>query len=445
MGQVLFGAVALLAVILGMVNRRAFVLFVVLMAGIPFSLLTGDTKFLAALGGMAGQAVWLFAIVVGCLAALISQMGRLHLVLGRTPAMLLFLLLGAMSLTWAESFLDGLRMLVKLAAPMLFLWVILAMDPDKHLRRRIETALYAGCIIALLIALTNTLSGGFFAPVARKPGLFGMAALTTPFSSPANFSFLILCGALSAYCRFLASRRVIHFVLAAVLFGAVALAFVRISMAGALLGVAIIHLVRARAIMTPIFMGLAALGVFFVVTSDAFMSRMFFVPESVRWQEAVTAPDRFMEKVNTSGRTLLWSNASRAFAEDSPWVGAGVGAVDQWINTRSHTELHSEVFRLWLELGWLGLGIFVSGLAALWWRLLREVRRARRDEVTVPLRASCALLPAYFLTLLTDNTFNYATGFGVIVYAFAAMAIRLSTGREHLAVDFAKAGEAGAR
>ena len=86
------------------------------------------------------------------------------------------------------------------------------------------------------------------------------------------------------------------------------------------------------------------------------MHRMFFVPERVQWHEAITAPEKFLSTVNTSGRTTLWAQAMRAFADDSPWVGAGVGSVDAWINTGNaiSTELHSEVFRLYLE--WAGLG-----------------------------------------------------------------------------------------
>ena len=96
---------------------------------------------------------------------------------------------------------------------------------------------------------------------------------------------------------------------------------------------------------------------------------------------------------------LLWARATRAFADESPWIGAGVGSVDAWIATGDSfsSELHSEVFRVKIELGWLGHGLFMGALAALWLRLLREVRRATREGLTVALRAGCALLPVYAL------------------------------------------------
>ena len=72
MGSVLFNALALLAVALGIANQRWFVLLVILAAGVPISLMTGNSVYFAALGGMAGQAAWLLAIVVGCLAALLA-------------------------------------------------------------------------------------------------------------------------------------------------------------------------------------------------------------------------------------------------------------------------------------------------------------------------------------------------------------------------------------
>ena len=173
---------------------------------------------------------------------------------------LLFLLLAAISLTWTPSFLDGVRMLVKLAAPMMFCWVLLAMRPDATFARRIETALYAGCLISVMLAVVNQVSGGALAPLAMKGGLGGLPALAAPYTSPANFSFFILVGAITAYCRFLQSRRVIHGLLFLIFIGTIALAFVRISLAGALIGIAAVHLVRARPIATVAIAALAVMG-----------------------------------------------------------------------------------------------------------------------------------------------------------------------------------------
>jgi hypothetical protein len=49
----------------------------------------------------------------------------------------------------------------------------------------------------------------------------------------------------------------------------------------------------------------------------------------------------------------------------------------------------------------------------------------------VPAQASALLLPAYCLTLLTDNTLNYASEFGVIVFGLAG--ITLATVRQRVA------------
>src|SRR5204863_2470970 len=104
----------------------------------------------------------------------------------------------------------------------------------------------------------------------------------------------MVVGALVAYCRYLASRRLLHLALFALLLVSVGLAFVRISLAGALLGITIVHLVRARPIATVLVASLATCAVALVVTSDVFMKRMFFVPERVHWIEAVTAPEKFL-------------------------------------------------------------------------------------------------------------------------------------------------------
>ena len=437
MGNALFWALLLLTILLGMVNRRAFVVLIVGIAGIPLTVLTGDTKFFAAIGGMAGVAVWSFAIVVGCIAALIGSMGKLPALMVKTPAFFLFMLLAVVSLTWADNLLYGVRMLAKYAVPMLFFWVLLVTKPDASLIRRLEAALYFTCVVAAVLAFVNTLSGGVIAPLPAKQGILGIPALATPYASAANFSFLVVCGALVAYCRFLQSHRALHLLLAAFLFACVALAFVRNSIAGAVLGVVIIHLARARAVATPVFIAIAIMVSALIVTSDAFMQRMFFVPERVQWSALVTDPEKFLANVNTSGRTMLWARAHRAFADQSSWVGAGAGAVDAWIKTEDsfHSELHSEVYRIRLELGWFGLSIYLLGLGSLWLRILREVRSSSPETLAISARASCALIPVYLLTLLTDNTLNYAAGFGVLVYGFAALAFveraRRATGAAH--------------
>jgi hypothetical protein len=290
-----------------------------------------------------------------------------------------------------------------------------------------------------LFGLFNTVGGGVLARLPSKRGILGIPALATPYASAANFSFLIVCGALGAYCRFLQSRSALHLLLAGFLFACVGLAFVRISIAAAVLGVAVIHLSRARAVATPIFIATGILVSALIVSSDAFMHRMFFVPERVQWVTIITDPDRFLANVNTSGRTLLWARAGRAFAEKSPWVGAGAGAVDAWIHTGDsfNSQLHSEVYRVRIELGWLGLSIYLLGLGSLWLRILREVRRSRPEALTVSARVSCALIPVYLLTLLTDNSLNYASGFGVLVYGFAALAL-VEHARAHRAAAAAK-------
>ena len=235
----------------GIANQRWFVLLVILAAGVPISLMTGNSVYFAALGGMAGQAAWLLAIVVGCLAALLAVYLR-----PTTPGSLAYSDVSPVPVAGrhqphVDTELPRRRahagetrcahdVLLGTAGP----------RPDATFARRIETALYAGCLISVMLAVVNQVSGGGLAPLAMKGGLGGLPALAAPYTSPANFSFLILVGAIAAYCRFLQSRRVIHGLLFLVFIGTVALAFVRISLAGSLIGIAAVHLVRARPIAT---------------------------------------------------------------------------------------------------------------------------------------------------------------------------------------------------
>jgi O-antigen ligase len=309
----------------------------------------------------------------------------------------------------------------------LFLWAVLAIRPDERAQRNLETALYVTCAIACALAAAHLATGDLLGPRLAKTGPFGFAVLASPYTSGANFSFLILTGAATAYCRWLNDRRIVHLLLVILLATALLLSFVRVALAAFVMCIALIHVFRARRLVA-IMLSIVALAVVAALAStDVFMKRMFYKPHEVEWSQALSDFDGFMANVNSSGRISIWSDAARDFSHESRWIGAGVGSVDTWIRAQgaTGTELHSEVYRLYLETGWLGLGLYSAGLLAFWRAVRRGYREhARRGEpVPVQMQAAAVLLPAYALTLLTDNTLNYASEFGVVVFGLAGVAL----------------------
>jgi hypothetical protein len=414
---------------------RLFLLLVFLLAGIPTALITGNATFFAALGGLSGQAAYAFGLVIACLVILIIYIGRLPATLGRTPFLILFLLYCCASIAWADHLLDAIRMTVKVASPFLFFWAVVAIRPDARLARQLETCLYVTCTIACSLAVLHMFTGDLMGPHLQKAGPFGFVMLAAPYTSGANFSFLILTGATTAYCRWLRDRRLVHLLLALAFAFALLLSFVRITLAAALLCLAMIHMFRVRRAAVVLVVTLTIIAGALLMHSEAFMKRMFFNPDRVEWSQSITDFDRFAANIDTSGRLTLWTDAARAFADDSALLGAGMGAVDAWIQSggSSGSELHSEVYRLYLETGWIGLALYSLGVLSLW-RAVRAQWKAqvrRGEKASVPAQASALLLPAYCLTLLTDNTLNYASEFGVIVFGLAG--ITLATVRQRVA------------
>ena len=419
----------LIAMLLGstVAKPRLMLLMVFFMAGIPVALITGNASFFAALGGMWGQAAYAFALVIACLMTLIASVNRTPAAFGRTPFLFAFLLYCVASVAWADNLLNAIRMLAKVASPFLFLWAVMVIRPDERTARRLETALYLTCMIGCALAVVHMFTGNLMGPHLQKNGPFGFAMLAAPYTSGANFSFLMLAGATTAYCRWLRDRRLLHLLLALALAFSLVLSFVRITLAAALLCIAMVHMLRVRRGVAIGVMILAGVAGGLIATSDAFMQRMFFQPDRVEWSQAFTDFERFSANVNTSGRMTLWTEAARKFEDGSALLGNGMGAVENWIQSGGSfgSELHSEVYRLYLETGWIGLGLFLLGLFGLWRAVRRECQAQLRrgEKLSVPAQTSVAMLPAYGLTLLTDNTLNYASEFGVIVFGLAGLAL----------------------
>jgi hypothetical protein len=434
MGTVVFALLMAGVLGLALVNVRAFCLAVLVLAGLEMPVLTGETRFFGGVLEVDSQALYMFTVMAGCAIALAVRFTAAGTAIARRPLWLALLLFAAVSLVWTTNVVYGLRMLVKLVTPVLFLWTVsVALTEGLRVRDLLGAAL-AGGLLALALALVNAASGGALSPLIPVEGLLGLRQLSAPYSSPSNFSFLLSVAAFVSYGLFQATRRVGYVVIAAALVVAVLFALNRAALGGLVLGLIAFHAIRARirpggAIVAVL---LVLVGVGLLGLSPAFKKRMFFDAEDVPWTTLLTDSGAFLAHLDTSGRNDLWQQAADAFAGGSTLVGSGVGSVDRWIRDRDvrSAELHSDLYRLYLDLGLVGLGLYVSAFAGLVATLVRRGRASdAADAGRLPVeRIGLAALVCYFTTLPTDNSINYVTQFGVVVFALAAAGMTGRTG-----------------
>jgi O-antigen ligase len=105
---------------------------------------------------------------------------------------------------------------------------------------------------------------------------------------------------------------------------------------------------------------------------------------------------------------------------------AGLGSVDHWLNLGGGVNaLHSEMLRTYLDTGALGLTLFVAGLAQLGYSVWRSAGPARVAPTRARVRSAlgCAALAYYVATLMTDNSLNYVSEFGLYVFALMGIAL----------------------
>jgi O-antigen ligase len=288
---------------------------------------------------------------------------------------------------------------------------------------------YVSAALLIVLAVLNLATHGALGPLTEVPGLGGLPQLAAPYSSPSNFSFALSIAALVAYGRWTESRRKVHLMIAATLVVAVAFALCRAAILGLILGFVVFSVVGRPAAGRRLLLALAGAVLVFATLFSVpeFRHRMFFDPDSLSWASVLDDPASILEHLDTSGRDGLWTAAREDFRDRSIWVGSGIGSVDRWIRDRDvrGAELHSDVFRLYLDLGILGLGLFVAAFVSMARRMTRSLRGRRRDpRQGLPIeRIALGALACYAATLPTDNSLNYVANFGVLVYGLVGLAL----------------------
>lgn len=122
---------------------------------------------------------------------------------------------------------------------------------------------------------------------------------------------------------------------------------------------------------------------------------------AMSWDTLIARTFQDTGALNTSGRDAIW-HTMWAGIEVNPWFGRGLGTgsiilldADDWrFRTRA---AHNEYLRLLADGGWVGLGVFIAGMAALMGRALKPMDRDTR-------LTALAMLGTFAVYSYTDNT-----------------------------------------
>jgi len=427
------GAVAFALVVAGLLwfaatDPKRFVLMTLVLAGLPMEVLTNAERFLSGSLDVDAQAIYMFAVLVGCSLVIAMRTARAYAIVSRMPAVVAFLALALASFAWADSVVYGLRMFVKLLTPLLFMWTAALATEEGLQAGDVARAVYGAAILLVGLAVTNLALHGALGALSTVPGLAGLPQLAAPYTSPSNFSFALAVAILIALGQWSNRRQAGYLVFAIALTAAVAFALCRAALAGLLVGyfaystIGREHPLRRLALAGGVVVVSAAV----LFSLPEFRHRMFFDPESVSWSAVLSDPRSVLEHLDTSGRDQLWTAAAADFQGRSPWLGSGVGSVDRWIRDRDvrGSELHSDIYRLYLDLGAIGLGLFSLVLASCAAAALRGFRRGADRIAAFPVaRVAVGALACYAATLPTDNSLNYVANFAVLVFGLLGCAM----------------------
>lgn len=394
-----------------------------LTGGIPLTLLMPGTKFFDVFGGINPQATYLFILILAVWVAFLFKIQVLLKNSFKYAGFTTFLLFAAISLLWTTDLLLGLRMLAKLLAPFAFYAAMLAfLQTEKDLKLA-ERVIYICCLVVLTLALVNTLSGGILSDSTEETLLLSHNILKAPYMSPANFAFLMSCAALLALGNYIETRKKGLLVLYVVFALAILWAISRIAIAGFILGttICIFMLVKSRLlkVIIPLTLILAIFISFFTI--DSFRSRMFFSTSSINFSTILTNPEKVRNSIDSSGRDYIWGEASKKFSGKNTLTGSGLGSVDAWLRANfGPVQLHSDYLRIFYDLGYVGLALYILALLLFFKSLFRAYRRTTNPYIKKYAAVAISVLALYSISLSTDNSLNYVTEFSLYVFSFIA-------------------------
>ena len=376
------------------------------------SFLTGGFKgLLEGLGGLDMNGIRLVAVSLGMGLLVLSdrrQIARL-----KSPEVrwyLLFLLYAGATLAMSGDPNEGIRLLLKLAWPLLIFLTVSGPDRTPKEIERMTNAILIGATVLILINPILVLNGGFVVENDGRLRLGGAGIHQNP------FSFYLLVVILLSLGRFATRAQLRYIVLATASIGWMALTLTRITMLAGFvaLGAAGILGSIARRKTRPALTAIGLGGLIGLVLLPVFMERTFgYIPSVGELFALMTDPIRLYQTVNWQGRELFWGVLVASWMA-SPLFGLGLGSssgILKGLFTQAEGQVaHNEYIRLGTDTGFAGIGLFLVA-AGVWIRTaLRSAMTGTKESLEYALPAFAVML-AWGVISITDNAFDYYAPF----------------------------------
>jgi hypothetical protein len=339
----------------------------------------------------------------------------------------LFLLYGGATLAFSIMPLDGARLLLKLAYPLLLFVAVLAVVRERRdLERLMSWALAGGAAMALFIVPLLLLTGQY------QFDAFGRLLAVGAVLNTSVLSFYMLIIALMAFGRFAVRRQPLYLLLAAASGVWIILCMTRITLLAtvvAFLAIAAYSAWRDRDIRLPLIAAVVMLLVVVPLTPIALERTFGVVPTMAELAQLAGDPVGLYNRMNFQGREIIWPVVGQAFLA-SPVLGQGLGVSTHYVVTTidpaGGAVVHNEYLRLAADTGLIGLTLFTTAMV-IW--LVVAVRGGRSPglvrEFAVP---AVAGMVAWAVIALTDNPFDYYAQFTQYIAFLVAATVAVSDG-----------------
>jgi len=332
----------------------------------------------------------------------------------------LFLLWCAASIFWSENWIYGLRMFLKVCAPLFFAGAVIAMKPKETDYKIGESAIFWNLIVLAAIAVICKLLG-----IVSFNG-----ALTVPSHGAAVFAAFLMIPVALATAKIVCGQQRIKWIIAwLIAVSCLIAAYGRTPIAASAIGIiAIIFCCLPLILRAPFVVTSSFLTLLIFLDIDYFKHRMFYKNADITFFKLFSDPRYILDHLDTSGRFNLWNTLLKKFYDPDPLFGSGLGATESYlhgvVSASSARAVHSEYIRLSCETGWVGLLIFITAGIVTILTIYFAIAKLPANYKHVGL-TTLALLLSYFIFCATDNAINYVNVLTIYVFYYIAISFCL--------------------
>lgn len=408
-----------------LVAPLALVALMLMVGPVDLSFVTGGFKSLfTEMGGLDMNGIRLLGATAGFTVYLMFEdRSRKALVgpLGRY--WVFFLLYAAATLVPSLDRMEGARLLLKIAYPLLTFLIVVGVAST---RNRIETllrlTLLTAAAFALIINPILAYKGGYRIDPDGVRRFGGLGSGDNP------FAFYCMAVLFIAFTRFLLRGRLIYLAFSAVLMLWIALTVTRIAALASVAGLVVIGFLAAFASGNRRVLG-ASLAVAVIagllLLPNVLVRSLGFVPTPHELFQIVRNPVLLYNSINWQGRQLLWAIAWAGFMA-APLTGLGMGSsaavIRESFPNQNVKVVHNEYLRLACDTGLIGITLFATAVIAWFVKMIQLSRTGDRfvRELAFP---AVACIVGWALVAVTDNPFDYYAPFTQYIAFLVAGAI----------------------